>query len=240
MLYLWVPGFIGLYFAKKEGYSLPFFKPLLKAWPTVWVFPLILLALTMAFCLPYCEMRSIDSFRLLLPTFLQRMPPWQMLSTFTLLWITLGFVLSMSLHLVGYMGQEIMFRGYALEKVKHLGFWKASWISGALWGIWEAPLVLLVVKSSSDHLLEMVWKVLFCLLLSPIMMYIRLNSKTIAGPAIFYGSLLHCYNILPYVFNAENRLYFGGHGLTGFLALLFLNVFLLLKTSKTPFVEYEL
>lgn len=42
-----------------------------------------------------------------------------------------------------FIGEEFGWRSYLLEKLRPLGRWQALWLSGVIWSLWHAPLVLI-------------------------------------------------------------------------------------------------
>ncbi len=239
-LYMWIPGLLALFFTKKEKISIPVFKRRENKLFFVISIAILTFVLSTFFSLPFCHIRSIESLRLLLPAFLQRLSIVNTFVSFTLLWIFSGIVISIFFYMLGILGQELMFRGYAWEKLKHLGFWKASWVIGLVWGIWMAPLMWIGMEYPGSHTFAIGMKIIYSILLCPILIYLRIISKTILASAFFYGLLLHLSNLFPFLFQTTKHFHLGMQGLTGLSALLCINLILFLKTRKTPLLEYEL
>lgn len=239
-VYFWIPGFIALFFAKKEKLILPFFKKKHNKLVLTFSLALVLVFISAFFSLPFCEMRSAESLKTLVPPFLDSFSFFNMLILFILFWILTGFFLVPTLYLFLFMGHELLFSGYAWEKLKILGFWKASWIIGLYRGLWVSPLVLLGVGYPGEPILGVFSMLLLCILIAPIKIYLRIVSKTILSPALFFGFFLHFSSLFFYVFKTDNPLFFGMHGLTGAVGVIFINLILFLKTRKTPLLEYEL
>ena len=83
-------------------------------------------------------------------------------------------------------GQELMFRGYAWEKLKTLGFWRASWLIGLIFGVWITPIVLIGMDYSAPDLMSAVVRIFICVLVSPIMIYLRAISKGLLVPILLF------------------------------------------------------
>jgi membrane protease YdiL (CAAX protease family) len=65
--------------------------------------------------------------------------------------IVQGIILSPMLNLVPIFGEEFGWRGYLLPKLLPLGERKAYLISGLIWGIWHAPVILMGYNYGTDY-----------------------------------------------------------------------------------------
>ncbi|MFN2146122.1 MAG: type II CAAX prenyl endopeptidase Rce1 family protein [Anaerolineales bacterium] len=65
--------------------------------------------------------------------------------------IVQGIILSPILNLVPIFGEEFGWRGYLLPKLQPLGERKAYLISGLIWGVWHAPLILMGYNYGTDY-----------------------------------------------------------------------------------------
>lgn len=238
--YFWIPGLVALYYAKKENLKLPLWKRGGNKIGFSILLAIICVSIAAFFTFPFCEMRSSERLMLLLPRFLHSLSEPVMLLSFVVLWIMAGIVLTCILYLVGIFGQEIMFRGYAWAKLKQLGFWKASWLIGLFWGLWIFPMILIGMEYFESQFVGALIRVLYSVLLSPLLVYLRIISKGLLAPSIFFGVLHHVSSIFPYLFHDVDQFYLGMQGFTGLVALGLINLILFLKTRKTPLMEYEL
>ena len=90
-------------------------------------------------------------------------------------------------------GEESGWRGYLWSSVRGLGFWKASLIVGALWGLWHAPLIIAGQNYGSGYF-GFPWSGIammtaFCIALSPFMGLLRDRTGSSLPPAIFHGTI---------------------------------------------------
>lgn len=240
LVYFWVPGLIALYFAKKEKLKIPIFKRWRYSFLLAFISSITLAMVVAFFSLPFCQMRSSSSLKILLPSFLHGFAPSHMFLLFVLIWVGMGIFLVTTIQLFPLLGHELMFLGYAWEKMKFLGFWRASWVIGLYLGLWLSPLALLGLGYPGAPIWGIFCLIIHSILLTPIKVYLRLASKAILCPTLFFGLLLHFSNIFPYLFEIKNHIFFGVLGGAGIVALLFINLILFLKTRKTPLLEYEL
>lgn len=70
--------------------------------------------------------------------------------------------------------------------------------------------------------------VVFCLLLTPMLMYFRQKSGSVIVPAIMHGTFNAVVGISAAVVTPANDLLYGGAGLAGFIVLLMMDVCLYL------------
>ena len=70
--------------------------------------------------------------------------------------------------------------------------------------------------------------VIFCLLLTPMLMYFRQKSGSVIVPAIMHGTFNAVVGVSAVVITPANDLLYGGPGLAGFIVLLAVNTCLYL------------
>lgn len=117
-------------------------------------------------------------------------------------------------------GEEIAWRGFLMKefKGKHL-LAAALWI-GVIWGLWHAPLILNGHNYPQHPVAGVFMMVVFCLLLTPMLMYFRQKSGSVIVPAILHGTFNAVAGISAMVVTPANDLLYGGAGLSGFIVLL--------------------
>lgn len=90
-------------------------------------------------------------------------------------------------------GEEAGWRGYLWSVVRPAGFWKASLIVGAVWGLWHAPLIWAGHNYGAGYF-GFPWSGIalmtaFCIALSPLMGYLRDRTESSIPAAILHGTL---------------------------------------------------
>mmetsp|Transcript_100218 Transcript_100218/g.259142 ORF Transcript_100218/g.259142 Transcript_100218/m.259142 type:complete len:311 (+) Transcript_100218:58-990(+) len=121
-------------------------------------------------------------------------------------------------------GEEVGWRGWLLRELAPLGFWRASLISGAMWGLWHAPLTIQGHNYPQHPGAGIAMMTAFCALLSPSMTLLRWKSRSVWSAAIFHG-VLNAGGALPMLMLAGgNDLTIGVTGLAGLLVLAGANV----------------
>jgi membrane protease YdiL (CAAX protease family) len=120
-------------------------------------------------------------------------------------------------------GEEFGWRGFLLKALGNKKLLPVSLITGAVWGLWHFPLILLGHNYPQHPAAGVGMMVVWCILLSPVMTYITLKSKSVIAAAIFHGTLNAIAGIAILYLSGGNDLTNGTTGLAGFIALIFVN-----------------
>ncbi len=146
---------------------------------------------------------------------------------YILLLIFQGIIIGSTINALVALGEEFGWRGYLLKNLMHLGFYKSSLIIGFVWGIWHAPVILLGLNYPDHRFLGVFMMIIFCILLTPIMVYLTLKSKSIITPSIFHGVLNAFGGLHLILLIGGSDLTIGITGLAGFIVLIIFNIFLI-------------
>ena len=103
----------------------------------------------------------------------------------------------------------------------------ALW-SGVIWGLWHAPLVLNGHNYPQHPVAGVFMMVIFCLLLTPMLLYFRKKGGSVILPAIMHGTFNAVVGISLILVSPVNDILYGASGLAGFIALLLVNICLYL------------
>ena len=68
--------------------------------------------------------------------------------------------------------------------------------------------------------------VVFCVLLTPMLMYFRKKSGSVIVPAIMHGTFNGVIGITLIMVTPANDLLYGGSGLAGFITILIIDIFI--------------
>lgn len=128
-------------------------------------------------------------------------------------------------------GEESGWRGFLINEMKNLGFWKSSLIIGFIWGIWHSPIIAMGHNYPQHPKIGIIMMTIFCMLYSPIFTYIRIKSKSVIGPSILHGSLNATAGIGIMFLKGGNDLTIGITGLSGFIVLFIINILILLDRN---------
>lgn len=103
--------------------------------------------------------------------------------------ILAGIVAGSTLNLPFTLGEEIGWRGFMYSYFENSSVTKRVMITGTVWGIWHAPLILMGHNYPLNPFLGVFMMIAFCIVLSFPMDWIRRTSGSILGPAAFHGMI---------------------------------------------------
>src|SRR5699024_583375 len=129
-------------------------------------------------------------------------------------------------------GEEIGWRGFLLRELRSLGFWKASLLIGFIWGPWHAPLTLFAGHNyPGTPILGVLLMTIFCMLVSPILCFLTIKSRSVLSAALFHGVINGSASLgIMIVAGGDPELLNGLTGLAGFIVLLAVNVVIFVCT----------
>lgn len=212
LIIMWIPGVVALFFSQKEGIQLKIFQR------PDWMY------LNAALC---AMGMSFAAVALSIP-----FNHWNEIPAKTALYfIGSSLVSSLTLMPLITLGEELFWRGYLHEKLKHLGLLKTSLIIGAIWGIWHAPLMLMGVHTYGHPVVSVVFMCLLCIAVSPIFFWFREQGKSILIPAVFHATVNSFSGLSFVVFSNCNPL-LSGVGLGGLVTILGFSLFLILRDRR--------
>jgi len=141
-------------------------------------------------------------------------------------WIALiqGLIAGISVNAVAAFGEELGWRGFLLREFRDLGFWKASLLIGLIWGIWHAPVILQGHNYPQHPLAGVGMMVIWCMLLTPIIAYVRVKARSVIAAAIMHGTLNGTAGLAILMIRGGNDLTVGLTGVAGFVVLLLVNI----------------
>jgi len=136
-------------------------------------------------------------------------------STLAIVFILMGLVAGFTVNALAALGEELGWRGFLLNELRTLGFWKVSIVTGAVWGIWHAPLVLQGHNFPESPISGIFVMTLATIVISPIYTYVTVKAKSVLSAAVLHGSFNGIGPLsLVYLTGAEN-LIIGPVGIAG-------------------------
>lgn len=140
------------------------------------------------------------------------------------------------LNIVPALGEEIGWRGWLLPKLLRFGPWPAILLSGVIWGLWHAPVILLGHNyPGTPGWLALIAMVVFCTLMGGIFGWLRLRGGSV-WPAALAHSSLNAAATLVIVFVAENSSFDPLHGnITGWSGWIIPALLLILLVTRGRF-----
>ena len=143
-----------------------------------------------------------------------------------------GFVAGLTINALFAFGEESAWRGFLHRLLKGKGFWKECLIIGVIWGIWHAPLILMGHNYPEHPVPGVFMMVAFCVLVTPLMVFIREKSGSVIMAAIAHGTI-NALGGLPVLYLiGYKELLSGITGLAGFIALALADIVLLLLVNR--------
>jgi membrane protease YdiL (CAAX protease family) len=142
-----------------------------------------------------------------------------------------GLAAGATVNAVAGYGEELGWRGFLFDELAPLGFWRTSLLTGLIWGVWHAPLILMGLNYPHYPLAGVPMMIAWCVLLAPLFGFVRLKSKSVPAAAIMHGTLNGTAGLAMLLVSGGNEFLVGLPGLAGFIVLLLvdLGIFAYLK-----------
>jgi membrane protease YdiL (CAAX protease family) len=118
------------------------------------------------------------------------------------------------------LGEEIGWRGLMFNRLAHLPLHQRVISTGIVWGFWHAPLILMGHNYPAHPVSGVFMMVLFCVVLSYPMDWLRSNSNSVLAPAAFHGMINASAAGLMLFVNPGHEFIGSVVGLAGMLAML--------------------
>jgi CAAX protease family protein len=87
------------------------------------------------------------------------------------------------------LGEELGWRGYLLPRLLPLGQWRALVLSGAIWGLWHAPVIARGYNYPQHPYAGVAAMTVFCVLQGVLFGWLRLESGSVWPAVIAHGAL---------------------------------------------------
>lgn len=128
--------------------------------------------------------------------------------------------------------EELGWRGYLHHLWRPGGFWRASLGTGLVWGVWHAPAIYLFgLNYPGDRIIGVGLFVIFCMLLSPIMTFLRDRTNSVWSAGLFHGTFNALGGLTIAAISNPTFPWNGIVGIGGFVALA-LGVFLVIALRR--------
>jgi membrane protease YdiL (CAAX protease family) len=99
-----------------------------------------------------------------------------------------GLVAGLTINAVAALGEELGWRGLLLRELSPLGFWRLSLLTGAVWGVWHAPLIVQGHNFPDAPIAGIVVMTGWTVAASPLFTYLTVRAKSVLAPTLLHGS----------------------------------------------------
>lgn len=113
------------------------------------------------------------------------LPPASALVALQLLMIPVGAIINSVLAF----GEELGWRGWLVPALRSLGTWPALLLSGLVWGVWHAPVILLGYNFGRPDIVGLLLMIGGCLAWGVLLGWARLRTGSVWPAVVAHGSL---------------------------------------------------
>jgi membrane protease YdiL (CAAX protease family) len=137
------------------------------------------------------------------------------------IWIGLlsGLIAGVTINAIAGLGEEWGWRGFMVRSLQQKSFFYTSLFIGLVWGVWHAPIILMGHNYPEHPVVGVLMMIIWCMLLSPLFLYVTLKTKSVLAAAIMHGTLNGTAGLAIILIQGGDDLLVGVTGLSGFIAL---------------------
>lgn len=133
--------------------------------------------------------------------------------------IVSGVLAGFSVNMLFAFTEELAWREFLLKELDNCNVFKANIIIGTIWGVWHTPIVLLGHNLYSYPLWGVILMVLFCIVSSFLLYFLRIRGKSVWIASIFHGSLNGTAGGILLFMHNGNMLFSNPVGVAGIIAI---------------------
>lgn len=104
------------------------------------------------------------------------------------LFVLQGLLAGATINALAALGEELGWRGLLLAELSPLGFWRLSGLTGVVWGVWHAPVVLQGHNFPESPVAGVLVMTVATLALSPVYTYLTLRARSVLAATVFHGT----------------------------------------------------
>ena len=99
-----------------------------------------------------------------------------------------GLVAGLTINAVAALGEELGWRGLLLRELSPLGFWRLSLLTGVVWGVWHAPLIVQGHNFPDAPFAGIVVMTGWTVAASPLFTYLTVRARSVLAATLLHGS----------------------------------------------------
>jgi len=104
------------------------------------------------------------------------------------LFVVQGIIAGATVNAVAALGEELGWRGFLLSELSPLGFWKLSVITGFIWGVWHAPIVVQGHNFPEAPFAGIAVMTVWTITVSPVFTYLTVRADSVLAATFFHGT----------------------------------------------------
>ncbi|WP_254769127.1 CPBP family intramembrane glutamic endopeptidase [Salinilacihabitans rarus] len=104
------------------------------------------------------------------------------------LFVAQGLVAGLTINALAALGEELGWRGLLLTELAPLGFWRLSGLTGLVWGIWHAPIILQGHNFPEAPVAGVVAMTVWTVAASPVFTYLTVRARSVLAATFFHGT----------------------------------------------------
>ncbi len=106
----------------------------------------------------------------------------------SLLLLVQALIVGLTINALAALGEELGWRGLLLSELAPLGFWKVSILTGSIWGIWHAPIILQGHNFPEAPFVGVLVMTVATIAMAPIYTYLTVRAQSVLAATFFHGS----------------------------------------------------
>ena len=99
-----------------------------------------------------------------------------------------GLVAGLTINALAALGEELGWRGLLLRELSPLGFWRLSLLTGVVWGVWHAPLIVQGHNFPDAPFAGILVMTGWTVAASPLFTYLTVRARSVLAATLLHGS----------------------------------------------------
>lgn len=104
------------------------------------------------------------------------------------LFLAQGLAAGLTINALAALGEELGWRGLLLTELSPLGFWRLSAVTGVVWGVWHAPIILQGHNFPESPVAGVLTMTVWTVFASPVFTYLTVRARSVLAATFFHGS----------------------------------------------------